>query len=347
MYRLVSGHYPLEARNLAELRDRHRNGSRRPLRDLRPDLSAGFVQLVERATDPEPERRLASAAELERALMAASDSAPSLSAADRPEHRVSAAPDRSRMSWFLAAAVVVLAIAATVLSVRWRTRPEPGNEPEASVGRTVSVPEDSVQVGAPQRPDVSTIESSSRLDAPEPALPQPLTASATLLRRRGGTPERLLSDAAVAPGDHLCMEVEIAEVVHLYVLNEDQEDALFVLFPLPGLDLTNPVPAGRHLLPGSQAGVSHDWQVTSAGGTETFLVVASRQRLGWLEEELARLSAAGSETEHDGDTERGVGGLAPASRSGTPGLDRLVSDLEAQRQRDGSVWVERFALANP
>ena len=168
-----------------------------------------------------------------------------------------------------------------------------------------------------------------------------------MLRRRGDTTEPLVSGAAVAPGDHLFMEVESAETLHLYVLNEDQKGSMFVLFPVAGLDLSNPVPAGRHLLPGLQAGVSHDWQVTSAGGTETFLVVGSRQRLEQLEEELALLRAAGSEIGHGGERVRGVGGLALSTRSHAPTLDRLMKDLRVRRQRDGSVWVERIELASP
>lgn len=71
LFRLVTGRYPVEAASWAELREKHARRERTPLRDLRPDLPADFVQAVERALAPEPEGRFHSAGEMERALFAA------------------------------------------------------------------------------------------------------------------------------------------------------------------------------------------------------------------------------------------------------------------------------------
>ena len=71
LYRLVSGSYPLHAKDEADLAKKHRQGKSVRLRDLRPDLPIAFLQVVECAIDPAPSRRFASAGEMERALLAA------------------------------------------------------------------------------------------------------------------------------------------------------------------------------------------------------------------------------------------------------------------------------------
>src|SRR2546422_5490845 len=68
LYRLVSGRYPIDASSLAELRAQHAGWALGPLGDRRPDLPGELVRVVERALDPQPARRFASAGEMERAL---------------------------------------------------------------------------------------------------------------------------------------------------------------------------------------------------------------------------------------------------------------------------------------
>src|SRR5512138_3892028 len=68
LYRLVTRRYPVDAATFRELEDHHRAGRRVPIRDLRPDLPGPFVNAVERALDPDPERRFASVGEMEREL---------------------------------------------------------------------------------------------------------------------------------------------------------------------------------------------------------------------------------------------------------------------------------------
>jgi hypothetical protein len=71
IYRLVTGRYPIEGRDLADLTARAERGEIAPLRAVRPDLPAAFVAVVERALAPEPARRFADAAGLERSLVMA------------------------------------------------------------------------------------------------------------------------------------------------------------------------------------------------------------------------------------------------------------------------------------
>jgi len=68
LYHLVTGQFPVNATSLERLIEAHANGERRRLKDARPDLPASFVRIVERAIDPDPARRFASAGEFHDAL---------------------------------------------------------------------------------------------------------------------------------------------------------------------------------------------------------------------------------------------------------------------------------------
>jgi Tfp pilus assembly protein PilF len=68
LFHLVTGSYPYVARSLAELRRVQARGERRRLHDLRPDLSEGFVQVVERALEADPAQRYTSVGALQRGL---------------------------------------------------------------------------------------------------------------------------------------------------------------------------------------------------------------------------------------------------------------------------------------
>ena len=68
LFYLVTGRFPVEGSTPKELLDAHARGRRRRLRDERPDLSESFIAIVERAIDPDPERRYASAGEMEAKL---------------------------------------------------------------------------------------------------------------------------------------------------------------------------------------------------------------------------------------------------------------------------------------
>jgi tRNA A-37 threonylcarbamoyl transferase component Bud32/tetratricopeptide (TPR) repeat protein len=68
LYHLVTQSYPVRATSLDGLRAAHAAGLRTRLHDARPDLTDGFVAVVERAMDPDPQRRFHSAGELQTAL---------------------------------------------------------------------------------------------------------------------------------------------------------------------------------------------------------------------------------------------------------------------------------------
>src|SRR5688572_4370105 len=61
LYHLVTNDFPVKANTLSDLVLAHARREITPLQDVRPDLQSTFVRIVERATDPDPARRFASA----------------------------------------------------------------------------------------------------------------------------------------------------------------------------------------------------------------------------------------------------------------------------------------------
>jgi len=298
LYRLTTGRYPVEAPTLPELLRQHRERGTTPLRDLRPDLPADFVAVVERALSADPVARFGSVGELERVL-----------SGQREAPAPAAAPPR-RTPWIWAvAAVLVVAIGIAVL-----------------------------------RPDGPSVD---------PTAPPQLTA--TLLRTGAADREPLADGASLAPGDRLTLEVRTPEPVHLYVLNEDDAGRVYVLFPLPGQALENPLAAGvPHRIPSAPDGRPLEWVVTSAGGRERFLTIASRDPLETLEVRLATLQTA----DRDRPTMasqlamgeirellRGVGGLADAEAA--PASGEVLRSIAAGLGDRRDVWMRLQELRNP
>lgn len=123
-----------------------------------------------------------------------------------------------------------------------------------------------------------------------PALSEPpLIAGAQLYAQREGRAVPLQSGHRIAPGDHLFLELEPAREAFVYVLTEDELGAAYLLFPVPGLELRNPLPPGAPVrLPGSRQGRPIDWRVTSAGGRDHILIVATPERQEEIEAEIQR-----------------------------------------------------------
>ena len=70
LYHLVTSEYPVQADSVDALRAAHAQGRRRVVSEVRPDLPAGFVRVVERALAATPRERYASADALLKALTA-------------------------------------------------------------------------------------------------------------------------------------------------------------------------------------------------------------------------------------------------------------------------------------
>jgi hypothetical protein len=108
LYHLVTGRFPVEGVSPAALVDAHSRGERRRLRDERPDLSESFIAIVERAIDPDPQRRYASAGDMEAKLAGEPITGPQ----PGPPRPKSASPPRTTgiIKHALAATAVVAAL---------------------------------------------------------------------------------------------------------------------------------------------------------------------------------------------------------------------------------------------
>lgn len=322
LYRLVTGHYPVEASRFEELYDKIVNGNAVPLRDRRPDLPSEFVHGVERAIDPKPERRYRSAGEMERALEAvAGRSGP------REE---SGAKVHEGVRWRLAALVAGVVLVAVIALLWPRGKPEPFSSPATPNAGTATAPEK----------------------------PAPLTATATLYRLRGETEKALLPGARVSVGDTLFLKVRPSTRAYVYVLDEDEAGRVYILFPSPDLDLKNPLTGdAAHRLPGSLNGKQVNWGVSSAAGRENITVLASTEALAELEHELARFPHASLGRPAEVRPEsvlvlRGIGSLVtkPTAPTGQVAsrVESVIRRSLAGRAEDASdLWTWQIQLENP
>jgi hypothetical protein len=323
LYHLVTGSYPVSGRSLDELVSAHKV-DRRHLRDARPDLPDDFVRTVEKAMAIEPEQRFASLGTFEDALVRVTSLPSSPSEASTARTRV------PRRAIALAAGAVLLAGAITVAGLLQRSEVTP----------PPTLTEASATAGAASG---AAAESAGTYDI-----------QAAFYRAGRNGEERLQADARLTPGDQLFLKLHASVPVHVYVVDEDEKGAAFLLFPLPGQRLSNPLPAGEEVtVPGSTR-----WLVTSEGEREHFLVFASPEPVESLEQAFARLPvpkegvqvASESLPRETLERLRGVGGLTPASPAQTPdsGLSRLfTSPLTNARERARGLWVRQLTLENP
>jgi Protein kinase domain/Domain of unknown function (DUF4384) len=236
------------------------------------------------------------------------------------------APARSR-ALAIAAAIAIAVIAAVWMFSSLRSR-------EAAVAARV-------------RPDAAG------------AAPATYDVDASLVRRTGGRYEHLSDGDRVSPGDRLSLEFRASRRTWVYVLNEDERGQSFLLFPARALERTNPLSAdSTNILPGPVDGRENGWIVTSRGGREHFLVVASPEPVAALEAELGRVPDAepGRRVRDDPapasspDPLRGVGGIAPLGadpgprRAGT--LERFAR-LAGRETGVRGTWVREVTLVNP
>ncbi|MCD4699787.1 MAG: serine/threonine protein kinase, partial [Phycisphaerae bacterium] len=113
LFHLATGRFPVEANGLASLLEKHSTGQKHILRDLRPDLPRGFIDVVERALAADPKRRFASMGEMESALNSSlgnAEASPGL-------HRIKRDTLPTRWAWVLSM-IAVVAIAATWLTTK-------------------------------------------------------------------------------------------------------------------------------------------------------------------------------------------------------------------------------------
>lgn len=326
LYYLATGSYPVGAHAVGDARQRHEDrGPRRLLRDVRPDLSDEFIRVVERAMAQRPQERYQTAGELEAAL----------DRALRHGEPVPVPVPRPFLPLALAVAGVLVVIGLGIgLGFR------PWTPMETSSG-AVAAPSPAVVASAVAAPDTYSIE-------------------AAFYREQGGSSLRLASGARIAPGDRLSLRVASSVPTYVYVVNEDDRGASFLLFPLPGQELVNPLPVGtRHEIPGNLHGERTFWTVSTAGGREHFLIFASPQPLTPTFERMfaslprpsadAPIVVARPLSPDLVGMLRGVGGLtvAPARSADTSLNAQFGAPLPDAAEAARGVWVRQLTLENP
>jgi eukaryotic-like serine/threonine-protein kinase len=345
LYRLVSGRFPIEAKTWEELHGLHRRGEHVPLRDRRPDLPPAFVGVVERALQSRPEDRFASAGAFERALVSLDPSLREPQAVPKPSARRTA----------VIGLVALLMVVAAVVLVRNRWPGNRGTKSSSASGAAAPLTPAPMSGLRDNQPiPTSGAGAGNVMSEAGPAI-----ATAVLLRERDGGIQALAPADPIHPGDGLFLNFKASEPMHVYVLDEDAEGEVFVLFPASGLDLANPLaPNVLHRLPGTRDGRSWNWQVTSSGGRETVIVIATRQPYAALEREIAGFPRASPGRpvvyEPVGEkalaTLRGIGGMSesqsPAAPQGTARLSDVLRTLTG-RPAANAPWTWQIELENP
>jgi len=180
-----------------------------------------------------------------------------------------------------------------------------------------------------------------------------------LYRMHGVSEDRLRPGSRVAPGDNLFAKVRVSVPAYVYIVNEDDRGESYLLFPLPGQTLINPLPAGTtHRIPGVVGNEQVNWQVTSAGGREHFLIFASPERLPAFEQMFAALPrpeigkpirSAPLSAETIGHL-RGIGGLTSGAVGQTFAArltQQFPTPLGDSAETARGLWVRQFTVDNP
>ncbi|HZI79472.1 MAG TPA: protein kinase, partial [Vicinamibacterales bacterium] len=203
-------------------------------------------------------------------------------------------------------------------------------------------------------------ETAAERPAPVPAaVPDGYRIAAMLFDDSGPQAVRLQPGGRITPGQTLSLRVRSSVPVYVYVINEDDTGEAYLLFPLPGQVIRNPLPPGEfNRLPGSENGERLSWQVTTSGRREHFIIAASPQPTPMLEELIERIPAPalGRPVRNHrlpgsaASLLRSVGGLvaAPAATDrrlrDDPTFATPLTDGEEEVQ---GVWIRRLTLDNP
>ena len=163
----------------------------------------------------------------------------------------------------------------------------------------------------------------------------------TLKRRTPAGEEALADGASLATGDRLILELSSNEPSNVYVLNEDGNGALHVLFPLAGLALQNPLPSGTRVqLPGRDGVRELSWELSGDSPREEFLVVVAREPLASLEQRLARAPQAAFAPQRG--VQRVAAQLPPTLRVEGAGLAAVLDDLAPRLADAGASRAVAF-----
>lgn len=186
------------------------------------------------------------------------------------------------------------------------------------------------------------------------------SVEASLHRATSSGSEVILPGSRVRTGDRLWLDFRASRDLHVYVLAEDELGEAYLLYPLPEHDMVNPIPkGGPHRLPPDRRGLRYSWGVSSAGGTEHLLIVASPKALTEFEEELRSLplpregvSATALRIDPAAlESLRGIGALIASDAEVAPAGGASPFDaarrLGTSEEKTRGVWVRQIDLINP
>ncbi len=318
LYHLVTNGYPVNGQTQAEIEDAHRRGEYRRLRDARPDLPQAFIALVERALSHDPGDRFQTAGAFEAALTECLGQTP------RP------VSGRSRQPRWLSVTAVAGGIALLIVAAVWVTRQMNRTELRTVAAQPVAVAGPAAAAGYQIEP--------------------------TLYKHGRNDDTKLRAGDRVTPGDELFMTLNVSAPTYLYVVNEDDRGDSFLLFPLPGQAIANPIRAETPIrIPGT-GDEKINWVLTSVGEREHFIVFASPERMQAFEEIFATLPRPVigrkilSVPIPKGTLSklRAVGGLtAPPAQAGVSFANMFTSPLGESAETAHGMWVRQLTLLNP
>jgi serine/threonine-protein kinase len=317
LYHLVTSDYPVKGETQAEIEDAHRRGDYRNLRDARSDLPQPFIALVERALSRDPRDRFQTAGVFEAAL------AEFLGQTRRH------VPEPSPWRWWLNVAAVTGAMALLSVATVWVTRQLNRTELRTVGAQPVTIAGPATAAGY-------------RI---EPAL----------YKHGRSDDTRLRAGDRVAPGDQLFMKLNVSAPTYLYVVNEDDRGDSFLLFPLPGQAVANPIGAETPIrIPGT-GDDQINWVLTSVGEREHFIVFASPERMQAFEEIFATLPRPVigrkilSVPIPKGTLSklRAVGGLTAPVQTSLSFSNMFTSPLSDGAETAHGMWVRQLTLLNP
>ena len=317
LFHLVTKRYPVEGQTRAAVDEAHQRHERAHLRDMRPDLPDEFVTIVERALDPDPRQRFQSAGAFEIALARFFGA---------PAENETVAPRRA-LSIALAAVVAGMVIGTPVYWLATRER--------------VTLPAAAPAAAASVAPAASA---------------GTYTIDAGLYRISETAEAKLRPGDRVAPGDQLALQIQVSNPTYVYVVNEDDRGESYLLFPLPGQTVANPIPAGQSVRLPAVDGKTLYWKVTSAGGREHFLIFATPEPLPTFDRLFASLPRpqlnapvlASPLSAAAVGVLRGVGGLTASPRADAGKLtEQFTTPLPTTAESANGVWVRQLTLENP
>jgi len=193
-----------------------------------------------------------------------------------------------------------------------------------------------------------------RPPSPPAAVEPSYTVQARLFRTRNKVEVPLTSDTRLVAGDGVSMRIEASTEVYVYLLNADDAGKSSRLFPLPEYQLVNPLsPSQAHRLPSDTL----DWQVTSEGGHENFVIMVRPTRNDDLDAAVRAISATEEGRKvirqplpaRSIGVLRSVGGLVrttPTLQATDPSLPWFeeATELTGQKETTSGPWTRRLTV---